>query len=97
MTDFQYLQKGNKLLLQITRQRRWLMNHKLSQLPSDFTKRELNNIDYAKSIIRTGSAMKDYLARKKDKIAILISAVNRKFHSDLESLIETPINKSNNK
>jgi hypothetical protein len=30
-------------------------------------------------------------------IVILISAVNRKTHNDLESLIETPINKSTNK
>jgi hypothetical protein len=93
MTDFQYLQKGNELLLQITRQRRWLMNHRLSKLPADFTQKELNNIDYAKSIIRTRLAMKDYLERKKDSIAILISAVNRKYHSDLESLIKTQINK----
>lgn len=95
MTDFQYLQKGNNLLLQITRQRRWLMNHKSSKIPADFTKTELNNIEYAKSIIKTGSAMKDYLQRKKDTLAILISAVNRKYRDDLETLTKTEINHSN--
>ena len=66
MTEFQYLTKGNNLLLQITRQRRWLISHKLSKLPFDFATQELNNIEYAKSIIRTGSAMKVYLANKKN-------------------------------
>jgi phosphopantothenate synthetase len=50
-----------------------------------------NNIEYAKSIIRTGSAMKDYLERKKDTLPILISAVNRKCHDDLETLTKTKI------
>jgi hypothetical protein len=95
MTEFQYLQKGNNLLLQITRQRRWLMNHKSSKLPADFTETELNNIEYAKSIIKTGTAMKDYLQRKQDTLAILISAVNGKYHDDLDALIKTKINHSN--
>jgi hypothetical protein len=91
MTDFQYLQKGRSILLAIIRQRRWLLNHRMSKLPADFTKFELNNIEYAKSIIRTGSAMKDYLERKKDTLPILISAVNRKCHDDLETLTKTKI------
>ncbi len=39
--------------------------------------------------------MKDYLQRKKDTLAILISAVNRKYHDDLETLTKTEINHSN--
>lgn len=92
MTEFQYLTKGNNLLLQITRQRRWLINHKLSKLPVDFITQELNNIEYAKSILRTGSAMKVYLENKKDTLSILISAVNRKYHDDLDTLTKTQIN-----
>jgi hypothetical protein len=92
MTDFQYLEKGRNILLQIIRQRRWLVNNKISKLPSDFTNQELKNIEYAKSIIRTGSAMKVYLSNKKDTLSILISAVNRKYHDDLDTLTKTQIN-----
>jgi hypothetical protein len=94
MTDFQYLEKGIHFLFTIIRQRRWLLNHKFSQLPSLFTQEEVKNIEYAKSIIRTGHSMKDYLERKKDTLAILISAVNRKCHDDLDTLTKTKINQS---
>jgi ribosomal protein S1 len=94
MTDFQYLTKGNNLLMQITRQRRWLVNNKLSGLSPDFAIQELKNIDHAKSIISTGSAMKAYLEKKKDTLSILISAVNTKYHNDLDTLTKTQINQS---
>ena len=92
MTDFQYLEMGRNILLRIIRQRRWLINHKMSKLPVDYTTQQLKNIEYAKSIIRTGSAMKVYLENKKDTLSILISAVNRKSHDDLDTLTKTKIN-----
>jgi hypothetical protein len=64
----------------------------MSKLPVDYTTQQLKNIEYAKSIIRTGSAMKVYLENKKDTLSILISAVNRKSHDDLDTLTKTKIN-----
>jgi hypothetical protein len=94
MTETQYYERGRDLLRKIRRQRQWLLNHQCSQIPLDFTTTELNNIDYALSVIKKGAAMKSYFERKKDTLNILISAVNRKNHNELEFLIETDFNKT---
>jgi hypothetical protein len=77
VTENQYVERGRGLLRKILRQRQWLLNHRLSHIPFDFSKSELGNIDYALSVIKSGAAMKVYITRKKETLNILISAVNR--------------------
>lgn len=92
MTEYQYYRNGKSLLLRIVRRRRWLINHQLSQLPRDFTTRELKRIDYAIGRITNGNQMKEYLTTKSDSLTILISAVNHKFKNELEILTKINLN-----
>jgi hypothetical protein len=83
----EFLNAGRNLLRSVIRQRQWLLVHDKGYIESDFAIREIRNIEYALSSIKSADKMRTYLERKKTVIRYLTPATNRKSIDKLNQLL----------
>ena len=92
MNTNNYVGKLKSLCESILKQRRWLLANFKGHIDRKWAKEKLNNLENAKSVIKTNEKAKAYIEREKNTLKFLIPANNKKLHLELQELIETSLN-----